>query len=45
MTAFMAGKVRVQGEMAKLLAALQQLTPPDGSAATDIQQRIRDITA
>ena len=45
MTAFMAGKVRVQGEMAKLLAALQQLTPPDGSAATAVQQRIRDITA
>jgi len=44
MTAFMAGKVRVQGEMAKLLAALQQLTPPDGSAATEVQQRIRDIT-
>ncbi|MEA2900384.1 MAG: hypothetical protein QOH36_271 [Actinomycetota bacterium] len=45
MTAFMAGKVRVQGEMAKLLLALQQLTPPDGSAATEVQQRIRDITA
>ena len=45
MTAFMAGKVRVQGEMAKLLAALQQLAPPDGSAATAVQQRIRDITA
>ena len=27
MTAFMEGKVRVQGEMAKLLAALRQLTP------------------
>ncbi len=45
MTAFMAGKVRVQGEMAKLLAALQQLTPPDQSSATIVQQRIRDITA
>jgi putative sterol carrier protein len=45
MTAFMAGKVRVQGEMAKLLLALQQLAPPDGSAATEVQQRIRDITA
>ncbi len=44
MTAFMAGKVRVQGEMAKLLAALQQLAPPDGSAATAVQDRIRAIT-
>jgi hypothetical protein len=45
MTAFMAGKVRVQGEMAKLLAALQQMAPPDGTAATAVQQRIREITA
>ncbi len=45
MTAFMAGKVRVQGEMAKLLAALQQLTPADESSATAVQQRIREITA
>jgi len=45
MSAFMAGKVRVQGEMAKLLAALQQLAPPDGTAATAVQQRIREITA
>lgn len=45
MAAFMAGKVRVQGEMAKLLAALQQMAPPDGSAATAVQQRIREITA
>ena len=35
MAAFMAGKVRVQGEMAKLLSALQQLSPPDESSVDD----------
>jgi len=45
MTAFMAGKVRVQGEMAKLLSALGQLSPPDESSVTNVQQRIREITA
>ncbi len=45
MTAFMAGKVRVQGEMAKLLSALGQLTPPDDSSVSTVQQRIREITA
>src|SRR3954462_4376309 len=32
MKAFMDGKVRVQGDMAKLIAALQQLSPPDPAA-------------
>ncbi|HVF14839.1 MAG TPA: SCP2 sterol-binding domain-containing protein, partial [Acidimicrobiales bacterium] len=45
MKAFMEGKVRVQGEMAKLLSALGQLTPPDQSSVTTVQQRIREITA
>ena len=45
MTAFMAGKVRVQGEMAKLLSALGQLSPPDESSVATVQERIREITA
>ncbi|MEA2717623.1 MAG: hypothetical protein QOI56_1367 [Actinomycetota bacterium] len=45
MKAFMEGKVRVQGEMAKLLSALGQLAPPDQSSVTTVQQRIREITA
>jgi hypothetical protein len=45
MKAFMEGRVRVQGEMAKLLAALQQVSPPDQSAVSEVQQKIRDITA
>ena len=45
MKAFMEGKVRVQGDMAKLIAALQQLAPPDPDAVNQAQARIRDITA
>ncbi len=45
MKAFMEGKVRVQGEMAKLLLALGQLAPPDQGSVTTVQQRIREITA
>jgi SCP-2 sterol transfer family len=45
MSAFMAGKVRVQGEMAKLLSALNQLNPPDESSIGAVQDRIREITA
>ncbi len=44
MKAFMEGKVRVQGDMAKLIAALQQLAPPDPDAVNQAQARIRDIT-
>ncbi|MGI8810125.1 MAG: SCP2 sterol-binding domain-containing protein [Acidimicrobiales bacterium] len=45
MKAFMDGKVRVQGDMAKLISALQQLAPPDPNAVDQAQARIRDITA
>lgn len=52
MRAFMDGKVRVQGDMAKLIAALQQLAPTDPSTGTvdrsaidEVQRRIREITA
>jgi len=45
MKAFMEGKVRVQGDMAKLIAALQQLSPPDPAAVDQAQRRIREITA
>jgi len=45
MKAFMDGKVRVQGDMAKLIAALQQLAPPDPTAVDQAQRRIRAITA
>jgi hypothetical protein len=44
MKAFMDGKVRVQGDMAKLIAALQQLSPPDPAAVDQAQRRIREIT-
>ncbi len=42
--AFMGGKVRVQGDLAKLLAALQQVSPPDPAHVSTVQQQIRDIT-
>ena len=41
MQAFMAGKVRVDGDMAKLLAL--QGAPPDATAA-DLASQIRAIT-
>ena len=45
MKAFMDGRVRVQGDMAKLISALQQLAPPSADAVDQAQARIRDITA
>jgi putative sterol carrier protein len=42
MSAFMAGKIRVEGDMGKLLAF--QSTPPTG-AALAAAERIREITA
>ncbi len=44
MKAFMDGKLRVQGDMAKLISALQQLAPPEPGAVDEVQARIRDIT-
>ena len=41
MQAFMAGKIKVQGDMTKLMA-MQQSTPDPISL--EIQQRIKDIT-
>ena len=42
MQAFMAGKIKVQGDLAKLLAMQQA---PAGPLAAEVQQRIRDVTA
>lgn len=42
MQAFMAGKIKVEGDMAKLMAL--QAAPPDPSAQT-VAQRLKDITA
>ena len=42
MQAFMAGKIKVQGDMTKLMA--MQQTSPDPAAA-EIQARIKEITA
>lgn len=42
MQAFMAGKIKVQGDMTKLLAVVQ--APPE-SLAGEAQRRIADITA
>ena len=42
MQAFMAGKVRVEGDMAKLM--MLQGAPPDANAQA-VAQRLRDITA
>ena len=42
MQAFMAGKIKVQGDLAKLLAVQQA---PAGPLAAEVQQRIRDVTA
>ncbi|MGH7733720.1 MAG: SCP2 sterol-binding domain-containing protein [Gemmatimonadales bacterium] len=42
MQAFMAGRVKVEGDMAKLMA--MQAAPPDASAQ-ELATRLRDITA
>jgi putative sterol carrier protein len=41
MQAFMAGKIKIQGDMTKLMA-MQQVSPDP--AAQEIQQKIKDIT-
>jgi hypothetical protein len=43
MQAFMAGKVRVEGDMAKLMA-LQATPAASDSSAADLAARLRDIT-
>ena len=43
MQAFMAGKVKVQGDMTKLMVMSQSTTPGDDSAAK-IAAAIQDIT-
>ncbi len=42
MQAFMAGKIKVQGDMMELLLVAQQVNP--GAAASEVQRRIKDIT-
>ena len=42
MQAFMAGKIKVQGDLAKLLAAQQS---PPSPVAGEVQQRLKDLTA
>jgi len=44
MQAFMAGKVKVQGDMAKLLAAMQEQVAPSDPAAAELARRIQEIT-
>ena len=44
MQAFMQGKIRVDGDLAKLIAALQQVNPA-AYAASEVQRRIAEITA
>jgi putative sterol carrier protein len=44
MQAFMQGKIKVEGDLAKLIASLQQVNP-DAFAASEVQRRIKEITA
>lgn len=44
MQAFMAGKIRVQGDMAKLISAIQEAAPADPSLG-EAARRIKAITA
>jgi formylmethanofuran dehydrogenase subunit C len=45
MEAFMAGKIVVQGDMTKLLLAMQQQQDSPDPKAAEIQSRIKEITA
>ncbi len=42
MQAFMAGKIKVQGDMTELLLVAQEVSP--GGTASEVQQRIKDVT-
>ena len=44
MQAFMQGKIKVEGDLANLVAALQQVNP-DAVQASEVQRRIKEITA
>ena len=44
MTAFLQGKIRVEGDFAKLVGALQTINP-EAFDASEIQRRIKAITA
>ncbi len=44
MQAFMQGKIKVEGDLAKLVAALQQVNP-EAFQASEVQRRIKEITA
>jgi putative sterol carrier protein len=44
MQAFMQGRIKVEGDLAKLVAALQQVNP-DAFEASEVQRRIKEITA
>lgn len=44
MAAFMQGRVKVTGDLAKLIATLQQVSP-GAFDASEIQRRIKEITA
>ena len=44
MQAFMQGKIKVEGDLAKLVAALQQVNP-EAFEASEVQRRIKEITA
>ncbi len=44
MAAFMQGKVKVAGDLAKLIATLQQVSP-GAFDASEVQRRIKEITA
>jgi hypothetical protein len=44
MQAFMQGKIKVEGDLAKLVAALQQVNP-QAYEASEVQRRIKEITA
>jgi putative sterol carrier protein len=43
MTAFMQGKIRVDGDFAKLVGALQTINP-EAFDASEVQRRIKEIT-
>ena len=43
--AFLEGKIKVQGDMAKLLAMMQQQQDTTDPRAVEVQQRIREITS